>query len=208
MSVWQWSVSSYKRARLCLPVADLCPPETGHSLLQVLPQVSDVLHCPHASRLGILSCRRKFDVIHRYGFDPHTQTEEATSDIRHFTGRLCGDGQGSQRRPSLNPNVDNRKLARWIRLSACTTCRSWMQWFMWKWHFSSGADADMSCHDTTLSVTKLQRKHTLWELPCSSRRPVRKRCQFRHPSSSRCCTEEQERSLLLRCIVKEHCYYT
>lgn len=68
LSELKWSVFYCyinNRACLCLPVADLCPPETGHSLFQVLPQVSDVLHCPHASCLWILSWRRKFDTIYR-----------------------------------------------------------------------------------------------------------------------------------------------
>lgn len=64
LSALKRSVHISNRACLRLPVADLCPPETGHRLFQVLPQVSDVLHCPHASRLRILSWKRKFDIIY------------------------------------------------------------------------------------------------------------------------------------------------
>lgn len=59
-----------------LPVADLGPPQTGHGLFQVLPQVRNVLHCPHASRLGILSCQTRDlnDLPEILGTCMHTRT--------------------------------------------------------------------------------------------------------------------------------------
>lgn len=63
---------------MSLPVADLGPPQTGHGLFQVLPQVSNVLHCPHASRLGILSCRHKIWMIHRKSLDLHAHLHTRT----------------------------------------------------------------------------------------------------------------------------------
>lgn len=116
-------------------------------------------------------------------FDLRSWTAGATPDIRRFTARPHGDREESQWHQTLSPSVDNRKLVRWISLSACSTCRLRIQWLMWKWHFFlGGGRCRMSWHDATLSVTKL--KHALSEYPCFFVRHIRKCCLFRPPSQT------------------------
>lgn len=63
-----------------LPVADLCPPQTGHGFFQVLPQVRDVLHRPHASRLWVLSCGHTFHMIYLSYTHAHTKNSANTQN--------------------------------------------------------------------------------------------------------------------------------
>lgn len=81
---------------ICLPVTDLCPPQAGHGIFQVLPQVSDVLYCPHASCLRVLSWKHTFYGIlledvwtcthilnHTYTHSTHTHTQPREENIWH-----------------------------------------------------------------------------------------------------------------------------
>lgn len=51
--------SSVEKSTLEVPVRNLSSPQTGHGLLQVLPQISDVLHCPQAPSLRIFPWKVK-----------------------------------------------------------------------------------------------------------------------------------------------------
>lgn len=121
---------------MSLPVADLGPPQTGHGLFQVLPQVSNVLHCPHASRLGILSCRHEIWTIHPKSLDLHARTlaqrhneVKRAFDVESFCGMSWSvdamttnyQWQPAKKRwKRTYPLLTNGGALWWLSLSACT----------------------------------------------------------------------------------------
>lgn len=116
------------------PVADLGPSQTGHGLFQVLPQVSNVLHCPHASHLRILSCRHHIEMIHPKFLDLHAHSHGDTMKwIRHFC-RMSWSADVMTTKHQWQPTKKKTKTKLstpdkwgdlwWLSRLTCTTCIS------------------------------------------------------------------------------------